>query len=64
MSSFRGELVVDCCRAVIVGMDSSYLRRHFPVLKAKIRTCLSGKEKVANLSPSRETVRVEGTDFA
>ena len=63
-SSFRGEVAVDCWRAVIVEMDSSYFRRHFPVLNAKIRICLSGKEKVANLSPSREIVRVEGTDFA
>lgn len=29
-----------------------------------MRTCLSGKENVANLSPSRETLSVEGTDFA
>jgi hypothetical protein len=34
------------------------------VRKAKMRTCLSGKENVANLSPSRDTLSVDGTDFA
>lgn len=55
---------MDCWIAVSVEMLSSYFRRHFPVLKAKMQICLSGKENVANLSPSRETVNVEGTDLA
>lgn len=65
VSSLKGESAVgDCCNDVIVGILSSYFRIHFPVRKLKTRICRSGKDCVANLSPSRENVNDEGTDFA
>jgi hypothetical protein len=63
VSSLKGESG-DCWDSVIVVILSSYFRRHFPVRKLKTRICLSGKDWVANLSPSRENVNEDGTDFA